>query len=112
MTESPDDRRLPFWMESMAWAMFATADYAQAVEWADRALDHGISRHAAAVAHLLRASSFAQLGELEAAQSAFSEAHEFWPGTLELDRDLQPFFLGGDDDFRTRFIEGLRNAGA
>ncbi len=110
MTESPDDRRLPFWMESMAWAMFATADYVQALEWAGRALDQNISRHAAAVAYLLRAASFAQLGELEAAQSAFSEAHECWPDTLKLDRDLQPFFLGGDHEFRGRFFCGLQQA--
>ena len=98
------------WMESMAWAMFATADYVQALEWAGRALDQNISRHAAAVAYLLRAASFAQLGELEAAQSAFSEAHECWPDTLKLDRDLQPFFLGGDHEFRGRFFCGLQQA--
>lgn len=110
MTASPDDRRLPYWMESMAWAQFAMVEYAQALEWAGRALEHSISPHAAAFAHLLRASSFTQLGDLEAAQSAFAEAQDCWPTSLQIDRDIKPLFLGGDKDMRTRYVAGLRKA--
>lgn len=110
ITASPNDERLPYWMESMAWAQFATANYAQTLECAERLLEQSISRHAAAFAHLLRASSFAQLGEFEAAQSAFADAQDRWPTSLQIERDLLPFFLGSDKDLCNRYISGLRKA--
>ena len=110
MTACPDDRRLPYWMDSMAWAQFAMADYAQALEWAGRVLEHSITPHAAAFAHLLRASSFAQVQDIGAAQSAFTDAQDYWPTALQIDRNVHPLFLGGDKDLRTRFVSGLRMA--
>ena len=110
MAASPDDRRLPYWMESMAWAEFATANYAQTLKWAARVLEHNITPYAAAFAHLLRASSLSQLGDIEAAQSAYADAQDCWPTSLQIDRDLQPLFLGGDNDLRARYVSGLRKA--
>ena len=110
MKASPDDGRLPYWMDSMAWAQFAMADYAQALEWAGRVLEHSITPHAAAFAHLLRASSFAQVQDIGAAQSAFTDAQDYWPPSLQIDRNVHPLFLGGDKDLRTRFVSGLRMA--
>ncbi len=94
----------------MAWAEFATANYAQTLKWATRVLEHNITPYAAAFAHLLRASSLSQLGDIEAAQSAYADAQDCWPTSLQIDRDLQPLFLGGDNDLRTRYVSGLRKA--
>ena len=110
MTASPDDPRLPYWIDSMAWAQFAEAKYSNAVASADRVLEYSISPHAAAFANLLRASSFVHLGEIKAAHSALADAQTCWPTSLQIDRDLVPFFLGGDEDMRTRYITGLRKA--
>lgn len=111
MAASPEDPRLPRWLESMAWAQFAATDYAQAARWAERALEHDISRHAAAFAYLLQAASFAHLDRGDAARAAQLEARKSWPTTLRVDRDLRPLFLGGDQDMGDRYIAGLLKAG-
>ena len=48
---------------------------------------------------------------LEESRLELVGALEAWPGNLEFNRDLQPFFIGGDMDMRDRFLAGLRAAG-
>ena len=110
MAQSPEDPRLSRWLDSMAWARFASADYEQSASWAERVLARDVSTHAAAFAHLLLASSYAHLDRVDAASAELEEARRLWP-SLEIDRDLRPLFLGGNGAMRDRYVEGLRTAG-
>ena len=85
MATSPDDPRTPRWLESMAWARFALGEYAEAITWAKRILEHKASSHALAFANLLVASGSAHLERANAANNALAEALALWP-RLEIDQ--------------------------
>ena len=111
MRESPRNLRYSRWVESMAWAQFAASDYEETVRWAEQALGSTTSRHTTAFCHLLQAASLSHLDRSEEAREALLKARGLWPTTLEVERDLLPFFIGGDQDMRDRYIAGLRMAG-
>lgn len=111
IAESPDDNRLPRWLESMTWALFAEGEYVRAVNVVEQVLENDVNRHVATFAHLLKASSYANLDRLDAARAALNEAQMTWPTRLKLVRDVQPLFLGGDQGLRDRYIAGLQKAG-
>jgi tetratricopeptide (TPR) repeat protein len=94
----------------MAWAHFAINDYEQALNWARRVLDHEVSIHASAFAHLLLASSYAHMNRSDAARQALERALQLWP-RLDIDRDLWPLFMGGDSSMGDRYVGGLHKAG-
>jgi tetratricopeptide (TPR) repeat protein len=110
MQRSPADSRMSRWLDSMSMAHFAAGRYEQAADWSGRVLTHDVSTYAAAFAHLLRASSYADLDRADAARAALAEALKRWP-RLEIDRDLRPLFLAGSPALRDRYVEGLRKAG-
>lgn len=111
IAESPKDKRLARWLESMAWAQFAEGNYARAAKVVEQVLESNANHHAATFAHLLKASSHANLDRLDVARAALKEAQKSWPTTLNLFRDVQPLFLGGDQGLRDRYIAGLHKAG-
>lgn len=106
-----DDARFPRWLGSMAWAQFAVEDYSQATIWAGQVLEYDPDMHGRAFAKLLIASSYANMGKIEASKTALREAQTLWPGELDFVKDLQPFFLGGDMPMYRRFRQGLESAG-
>jgi tetratricopeptide (TPR) repeat protein len=110
IAECPNDPRVWRWFDSMAWAHFAMGDHELTISWVKRVLACDLNAHAAAFAHLLLGSSHAHCNRADAAGKAMEEALKLWP-TLDIDRDLQPLFLGGDGSMRDRYVKGLYKAG-
>lgn len=109
ITERPEDRRLPRWIDSLAWAYFAMGDLESAIELTEGLLDRDISHHSKTHILLLRSASLAESeGRMSDARNTFFAACELWPGELKIDRDVAPLFFGGDRSLELRFIGALK----
>lgn len=105
--ENSDDRRTPRWMESMAWACFATGDYGSSIRWSDTVLDRGVGAHARAHAQLIKCASLVEGGRSGEARNALRAAAQAWPEELNIARDIEPLFFSGDQSLKKCFISAL-----
>jgi adenylate cyclase len=89
----------------LAFAHFAARRYAEAIEWARRALEE---RPGFATGLRVLAASYGQVGRIEEARSAFEEMmrlHSFSASTF------RSALGAADPEFLERYLDGLRKAG-
>jgi adenylate cyclase len=106
MRLSPRDDHLFAFLSGVALAHFAAGRYDDAVDWAWRSLRRRtdwIDPH-----HVL-AASYAHLGQLEEARTAWEDALRLQPG-FSLDT-YELMLASADPDFAERYLAGLRKAG-
>ena len=106
MRLSPRDPFLSAFLSGVALAHFAAGRYEDAVDWARRSLRRRtdwIDPH-----HVL-AASYAHLGRLEEARTAWEDALRLQPG-FSLDT-YELMLASADPDFAERYLAGLRKAG-
>jgi adenylate cyclase len=106
MRLSPRDPFLFAFLSGVALAHFAAGRYEEAVDWARRSLRRRtdwIDPH-----HVL-AASYAHMGHLEEARTAWKEALRLQPG-FSLDT-FKLMLASADPDFTERYLAGLRKAG-
>lgn len=108
LDDFPDDNCVPLWHESLAWACFALGNYEQAADSAQRVIEAQVSPACKSFALLVQAACYSQRAERLAAKTAWESANRQWPGTLDLERDVQPLFVGSRNDFESRFFGALR----
>jgi adenylate cyclase len=107
MRLSPNDPSLEWGcVLVMGWAHFAARQYADAVEWGQKAVDY---RPDLAIGYRTLASSYAHMGQLDKARAALAEELRLDPNlTLAAVHSENPT---SDPDFLQRWLEGLRMAG-
>ena len=105
----PNDPRVFFWQESLAWACFADKRYEQAVEWSQKTMEGSASDHCKSFALLVQAASYDRLSLSMPATIAWDSANRQWPGTLDLQRDVKPLFIGSNTDLEVRFFAALES---
>ena len=108
MDLSPDDPRLARWYYYLALAHFAAGRCERATGWTERALGQNPGESTTADAHLILATSHANLGSANRAAEALIEAVRLWP---DLPADLVPLAPYTDAHLRERYVDGLRKAG-
>ncbi len=102
-----NDQRAIDWMESIAWAFYASEDYEQATQWSKRVVEQSSSPYVRARAHIVACASFACGAQLEEAQSSLESASQSWPDGINIDQDIAPLFFGGDQAFKAHFFDAL-----
>jgi adenylate cyclase len=103
---SPRDPFCAFWHTARSLAAFSAGQYREAVDWARKVLEEK-PRHPGA--YRLLATSYAQLGEIEAAKAALAEMLRQMPGvTVTATRQQVPWKKHDDAE---RYLDGLRKAG-
>jgi adenylate cyclase len=103
---SPHDPQAFIWLQFLAFALFLSGDYEEAV---GRGRDAAASRPGSFSAHCILACSLAQLSQEEEAHRAAPEMQRSLPaGGRDLKRFLDRFAEASD---RGRILLGLRKAG-
>ena len=103
---SPRDFLMVLWYTASAWSHLHAERYAEAVNWANRAIEFN---PAFPDAYAVLAAAAAHLGYTAEARAALDSLVRLLPGlTLGNPRLIRPFRRATD---RERFLSGLRKAG-
>jgi adenylate cyclase len=106
MRLSPQGPWMWLFLEGMAYEYFELGQYAEAVDWGERAVQR---RPDYLYVHLLLASSYAHLDRLEEAHAALAQARTLQPGvTLAAVAAVHSTWSPGSGE---PYIDGLRKAG-